>query len=147
MATNTALKQKQAANLALLLNLIPDLAAWRIGSNRKFIAPEFMDLCAEIIDAAIDPETGKRHIDLSLAHYGRQNGDAMRDPEMIVRLRFLGDTAVSAQAFYFRNDYTSPRATEFDPDRGSVPDLDKFLNIWLRNIKAQGHRPIGQEAA
>ena len=41
---------------------------------------------------------------LSVAHYGEQNGDLMRDPEMCFELSFAGGIA-DLNPFYYRNDY------------------------------------------
>lgn len=39
---------------------------------------------------------------ISLAHYGRQNGDAMRDPEMLFALHKETQQFIP---YYYRNDY------------------------------------------
>jgi hypothetical protein len=39
---------------------------------------------------------------ISVAHYGEQNGDAMRDPEMCFELGMAGGPHLTA--FYYRND-------------------------------------------
>ncbi len=40
---------------------------------------------------------------ISVAHYGEQNGDLMRDPEMCFKLGLAGGPHLNP--FYFRNDY------------------------------------------
>lgn len=77
----------------------------------------------------------------SIAHYGKLNGDAMRDPDM---------TFVEKDGDYypvsFRNDYmgVDQYVFRFD-DEGNVTainyklqrELTSFANLWLRNIKDQ----------
>ena len=41
---------------------------------------------------------------LSVAHYGEQNGDLMRDPEMLFEMRREAGT-LELDAYYWRNDY------------------------------------------
>ena len=79
----------------------------------------------------------------SLAHYGRQNGDAMRDPEMIIALYKESQQFVP---YYYRNDYMgmeqySVRWTEEGVllNRRLQADHTTFANQWLRNIATQQH--------
>ena len=77
----------------------------------------------------------------SLAHYGQQNGDAMRDPEMIFALHKESQQFVP---YYYRNDYMgmeqySVRWTEEGVllNRRLQADHTTFANRWLRNIATQ----------
>ena len=77
----------------------------------------------------------------SLAHYGRQNGDAMRDPEMIIALHKESQQFVP---YYYRNDYMgieqySVRWTNEGIllNRRLQTEHTTFANQWLRNIAAQ----------
>ena len=79
----------------------------------------------------------------SLAHYGQQNGDAMRDPEMIFALHKESQQFVP---YYYRNDYMgmeqySVRWTEEGVllNRRLQADHTTFANRWLRNIATQQH--------
>ena len=49
-------------------------------------------------------EKTDKYTHISLAHYGQQNGDAMRDPEMIIALHKESQQFVP---YYYRNDYDS----------------------------------------
>lgn len=78
---------------------------------------------------------------ISLAHYGEQNGDLMRDPEMIF---VLGNGAYCP--VYFRNDYAGVEQDVFDYDEaGKIRgiklklqnELASFANTWMNNIKDQ----------
>ena len=80
---------------------------------------------------------------ISLAHYGQQNGDAMRDPEMIFALHKESQQFVP---YYYRNDYMgmeqySVRWTEEGVllNRRLQADHTTFANRWLRNIATQQH--------
>ena len=77
----------------------------------------------------------------SLAHYGQQNGDAMRDPEMLFALHKESQQFIP---YYYRNDYCgieqySVRWTNEGIllNRRLQADHTTFANQWLRNIAAQ----------
>jgi hypothetical protein len=77
----------------------------------------------------------------NLAHYGEQNGDAMRDPSM--------DFLVSPNGFVypinFQNDYVGVRHTAvyFEEKRILNYDFNRYKSLlsfshdWLRNIAEQ----------
>lgn len=104
----------------------------QVGSAKKLDnAPgSFQALCVEHIDQG----------HFSLAHYGEQNGDAMRDPEVI--FWFDGQDYFP---YYFRNDYMGQERYWVDFEGGKPvrchprmqADLASFCNTWLRNIEAQ----------
>lgn len=90
----------------------------------------------------------------SVAHYGEQCGDLMRDPEMIFLARhgYMIDNpkAQPDQLYffpiYFRNDYMGIErfSVEFDEadsiiryDRREQRDEAIFANTWMANIKEQ----------
>ena len=91
----------------------------------------YMSLSIEIVEKTI----------ISLCHYGEQNGDLMRDPEML----FWRDTNNDYYSYYFRNDYICVEEIigEVVDDNLSLADQKKqshqteFANIWLVNIKYQ----------
>jgi len=83
---------------------------------------------------------------LSVAHYGEQNGDAMRDPE----LTFLvtpGERGLSWTPLTYENSYlgcyqvaaeVNERGEVTVRDQRLVRDLRNFANQWDLNIKDQG---------
>lgn len=79
---------------------------------------------------------------ISLAHYGEQNGDAMRDPEMKILVMFDTQQFIP---YYFRNDYCGVEEYSFIPTVEGAkyfnPALQvqhaQFANQWLRNIAEQ----------
>ena len=95
----------------------------------------YMPVHVEIID-----KTENYH-HFSLAHYGQQNGDAMRDPEMLFALHKESQQFIP---YYYRNDYCgieqySVRWTNEGIllNRRLQADHTTFANQWLRNIAAQ----------
>ena len=78
---------------------------------------------------------------ISLAHYGQQNGDAMRDPEMLFALHKETRQFIP---YYYRNDYMGVEQYSVKwTDEGILlnrrlqADHTTFANQWLRNIAAQ----------
>lgn len=89
----------------------------------------------------IDPTD--KYNNISLAHYGRQTGDAMRDPEMILALHIESQQFIP---YYYRNDYMgmeqySIRWTNEGVllNRRLQAEHTTFANQWLRNIATQQH--------
>jgi hypothetical protein len=98
--------------------------------------PGFMRLVIEHVG------TGPRGGELvSVAHYGEQNGDLMRDPEIVFEV-----VAGQWQPVSIQMDYVgSYREAVFVGEDGKVyvrpaevRDIQAFVRVWDRNIKAQG---------
>ena len=117
-------------------------------------APGLMDLVIEVLLPC--HETGATVI--SMAHYFTQNGDLCQDPDMTVRLFHPGSTVFRvmtpssgsqhgrAEALSFRQAIP-PLYQVVYPEPGKyLPrlrrELNGFLGQWLRNLEAQGHRPV-----
>ena len=86
--------------------------------------------------------TDKYH-HFSLAHYGEQNGDAMRDPEMLFALHKESQQFIP---YYYRNDYCGIEQYSVKwTDEGVLlnrrlqAEHTTLANQWLRNIAAQQH--------
>lgn len=80
----------------------------------------------------------------SLAHYYTQNGDAMRDPEVVFFRSSDGHWfPLSFQQDGIRNPYR--RALKLDPHAETIvswwprvySDLRSFVLVWLRNLRCQ----------
>ena len=117
---------------------LPDL---RSGIAYRLRAEHYMDLVVELLPPC--PETGAAV--LSLCHYFLQHGDLCQDPEMVVRaFPPRGDHPGRLEALTFQQ--TSPPVySVVYPEPGKVVlrlkrELNAFLGVWLRNLKAQGHR-------
>lgn len=79
---------------------------------------------------------------ISVAHYGEQNGDAMRDPEMTFEIAESDGAFVPVS---FQNDYLGvyQEAVWISEGKllakpGLMRELASFARQWDRNIKAQG---------
>ncbi len=76
---------------------------------------------------------GDGHLTVSICHYGEQNGDLMRDPEVVFKVQGHEVLPLS-----FRNDYAGV-STIADNDL-KRKDLRKFLNDWASTIFQQGYK-------
>jgi hypothetical protein len=84
-----------------LLQIIEKAGGWRHSLYLKIDNPPFMELVIEAMD-----ESGPLGLpSLSVCHYGEQNGDLMRDPEMCFEVVCAEDRTLSLNPWYFRNDY------------------------------------------
>src|SRR5260370_39657662 len=97
------------------------------------------------------------HRALSIAHYGEQNGDAMRDPEICAE-NVIESGAIKLRPYYFRNDYAGVelwnRQREADGSMTCRPretrDLESFMEMWDANVHDHGflvafRRTVGQQ--
>ena len=80
---------------------------------------------------------------ISVAHYGEQNGDLMRDPEMIFEISRIGD-ALALVPYYWRNDYVGIEEYSAIERNGRwfvIPELRQrhldFARTWDANLRAQ----------
>jgi hypothetical protein len=112
--------------------------------------PPFMALVIE----ALGERGPNGHRALSIAHYGDQNGDAMRDPEIFAEI-VIENGAARLWPFYFRNDYAGvERWTRQQEADGSMTcrlretqDLESFMEMWDANIQHQGFLEAFQRTA
>src|SRR5712691_6013333 len=88
------------------------------------------------------PEPGPDgHPVLSVAHYGEQNGDPMRDPEILAEV-IIDKDGRRLWPFYYRNDYVpAERRNRWRDGDGSVmclptvtKDLETFMRTWDENL-------------
>ncbi|SDU13818.1 hypothetical protein SAMN05444156_2186 [Verrucomicrobium sp. GAS474] len=83
---------------------------------------------------------------LSVAHYGTQNGDAMRDPEIVFAAEFDREGKLSKlHPCYFRNDYLGLETQGYFEEEGRqmmrpqlIAEWRRFAVQWDRNLVAQG---------
>ncbi len=118
-----------------LLKLLGDATAVRITSDG------FMPLSIE--DIGLDPE-GRRQI--AISHTAVQNGDLMRDPEMVFVFFYLGEF-LAAEPISFRNDFMGMMQEVYQYDDSGKrthvhprlkADLKSFARMWFRNLRQQG---------
>ena len=111
-----------------------------VGDHKKIENGAFMPLSIEVIENYGRDEGVK----ISFCHYGEQNGDLMRDPEVC----FIRPADGNYYPYYYRNDYLAKEqfAAEFDPYDGSIQrywvsmqkDIATFSSQWAQNLKDQG---------
>jgi hypothetical protein len=80
----------------------------------------------------------ERHGELiSVAHYFEQNGDLVPDPEVELHHPTWTPTAIT-QAIGYRREKFIQRGGQTLVDTRFHREVTSFLNMWARNIKAQG---------
>jgi hypothetical protein len=89
---------------------------------------------------------------ISMCHYGEQNGDAMRDPEVVFVVTKSPAGTYGARPAYYRNDWIAVEHATVDGLFGDVPvkpqrqkDLDTFASMWFENLRDQGFFERAQE--
>lgn len=124
-----------------LLRILERAGGYRPTLYLKIENPPYMAL---VIEAT--PEPGPLGLpSISVAHYGEQNGDLMRDPEMCFELAKQQVSNLELSAWYYRNDYLGIEQYSRYRDGenyASVPALyeqhQQFARQWDGNLRAQG---------
>jgi hypothetical protein len=117
---------------------------WKAGMAVKIENEPWMALCIEDI-GALGPN-GRPAI--SVAHYGEQAGDAMRDPEMCFEVAVV-DGKTRLYPYTYRNDYLGvDQVSSWAEDAGAGShtysrlgmkrDHEAFARTWNQNLRAQG---------
>ena len=86
---------------------------------------------------------------ISVAHYGHENGDVMRDPEMLFEVRREG-SEIRLDPYYWRNDYLGiEQYSSYRDDEQKLFTLtglkrqhEDFARLWDRNLRAQGYYEV-----
>lgn len=111
----------------------------------KYLRIENEPLMRLVIEVVSGPLRNGAY-EVSVAHYGEQNGDAMRDPE----ITFLVTPSAAGWQWTpltFLNDYLGAYqvAGEYDltgtltmADAKLQRELTQFAGVWDRNLKHQG---------
>ena len=95
---------------------------------------------------------GEGHRLVSLCHYGEQNGDLMRDPDLVFMCQDTPHGFI-AEPVSFRNDYVGldqevyrydESGTRTHLDTKLKRDLKEFALIWFTNLNEQGF--FGEQA-
>ncbi len=119
---------------------ILSLAKAMPGFHVEVVNPPFQSLVIEYLH-----ERGPRGLaTVSVAHYGEQNGDLMRDPEMVFEIEGAG-TAMVFKPFYWRNDYCGVEQYSVRLEGSFLriePKLlrehEEFAQLWSSNLDQQG---------
>ena len=107
----------------------------------RILVPGYMPLSVEIIGVSQD---ARRLV--SLCQYGEQNGDLMRDCDLVFMVADLPDGAV-AEPVSYRNDYLGIVQEVYRHDETGkrthvVPslkqDLKEFAQAWFAVLREQG---------
>ena len=123
-----------------ILRILERAGGYRPSLYLKIENPPYMAL---VIEAVLGP--GPLNLPaISVAHYGEQNGDLMRDPEMCFELSKPPLSGLVLSAYYFRNDYMGVELFSRLRDDANyifVPALyeqhEKFAELWDRNLRDQ----------
>ena len=120
-----------------VLDILKKAGGWRHGLYLHIDNPPFMALVIEATD-----ESGPCGLPaISVCHYGEQNGDAMRDPEML----FEVSRWRTLNPYYWRNDYVgieqwsrsvSPDG-QFIYNRRLHAEQQLFAQAWDDNLQQQ----------
>jgi len=124
-----------------LEKLIPDLRDLKCGDYRESEAPGFMNLHMDVLSKTKD------ELMIALSHTFTQNGDAIPDPDMEIRVYLLDDWR-KAEALTYQDQFGYRRVYHQEDGRTLVNpnakrDLNAFLIQWLKNLEVQGHRLAG----
>lgn len=122
-----------------ILQIIKAAGGWYPGLSLTIENSPFMPLVIEGMD-----ESGPMGLPaISLAHYGEQNGDLMRDPEMCFELGIGGGPHLNP--FYWRNDYAGVEqwsrnivGTNYVHLVQLHQEHKHFAELWDRNLRQQG---------
>ena len=122
-----------------ILQIIQKAGGWHPGLYLKIDNPPYMELVIEAMD-----ESGPMGLPaLSVAHYGEQNGDLMRDPEMCFELGLAGGAHLDP--WYWRNDYAAVEQWSRNIVRDHYVHLIqlheqhvRFAKTWDNNLRLQG---------
>ncbi len=124
--------------LQILTRVHPTLLT-HVGTHIQIPNPEHMPLTVENIGR------GPRDLPaVSLCHYGEQNGDAMRDPEMCFELGLAGGAHLIP--YFWRDDYVAVEQVSRAIIRDHYVALlelqkqhEKFAEMWDKKLRVQGY--------
>jgi hypothetical protein len=122
-----------------ILAILEQAGGWQPGLYLKIENPPYMALVIEAVG-----ESGPCGLpNISVAHYGEQNGDLMRDPEMCFELASGAETHLDP--YYWRNDYLDIEQWSRSIADGKYvvrSELHRqhqlFAEQWDRNLRQQG---------
>lgn len=125
-----------------ILHLIE--AAGGLG-KRPHIAIENPPWMRLVVESLPEPGPSGEPV-ISVAHYGVQNGDLMRDPEMLFEVVREGE-GTNLWPFYFRNDYVAVEQWSRRQDSSGnmicqpalTREFEEFAKLWDANLVAQGY--------
>jgi hypothetical protein len=122
-----------------IIRILKQAGGWHQGLYLKIENPPYMALVIEATD-----ESGPCGLPaISICHYGEQNGDLMRDPEMCFELGFAAGPHLNA--FYWRNDYAGVeqwsrfiQGANYCYHTQLHQQHEQFAKLWDKNLRQQG---------
>jgi hypothetical protein len=118
-----------------ILRIIERAGGWNPGLFLKIENAPYMALTIEAIE---EGPSGLPTV--SVTHYGEQNGDLMRDPEMCFELR-----DGELDPYYYRNDYVGVEQWSRNIVSDQYVSLEmlhkqhaRFAKTWDNNLRLQG---------
>jgi hypothetical protein len=76
-------------------------------------------------------------LNISICHYGKQNGDLMKDPDIL--MEFDSEKVLNQLTFIeFQNDYTGTYQSR-DSNPNFQAEMSYFMETWISNLVSQGH--------
>ena len=132
------------------LRILEKAGGFRPSLYLKIDNPPYMAL---VIEAT--PEPGPLGLPaISIAHYGKQNGDPMRDPEMCFELSKPIAGKLTLDPYSWRNDYVAVEQFSRAIVQGhyvALLDLhrqhERFAAGWDKNLRLQGFAEAFTDAA
>jgi hypothetical protein len=133
-----------------ILRILERAGGYRPTLYLKIENRPYMALVIEAI-----PEPGPLGLPaISIAHYGEQNGDLMRDPEMGFELSKPIGGELTLDPYSWRNDYAAVEQFSRAIVSGNyvaLPSLHKqhecFAALWDKNLRLQGFAEAFTDAA
>jgi len=115
-----------------LIKLIPDIATRRSAGKSKLAPDALMDLNLDVLS-----KQGSI-VRIALSHYYKQNGDMIADPDMEI---IINTKLMTANAMTYQDSMIFQSAEQDGGiNQALVNDLNVFLDQWLQNCIAQGHK-------
>ena len=132
-----------------ILRILERAGGYRPTLYLKIENPPYMALVIEAV-----PEPGPLGLPaISVAHYGEQNGDLMRDPEMCFELIERGGN-LAPDPYYWRNDCMGSEQWSRNLVDGRYVVLldlhqlhELFAEVWDGNLRSQGFVDAFTDAA
>jgi len=105
----------------------------------KICNEPYMPLSCELIGET--EVSGQSLQCFSMCHYGEQNGDLMRDPDVCFFIQKDGENEYFIP-YEFQNDYAGEYTCAFKDQKWQTReqrDIAEFCQIWIKNLKEQGY--------
>lgn len=108
-----------------------------------------------MMDLSVETWREDNILKVSVCHYYTQNGDMMRDPEMVYDVKTISELGTIVYPSYFRQDgIFGKEQFVFTTDENGkqlykprlLKELKSFSRTWAANLRAQGRTLIKEDA-